>query len=131
MNKSFTVPSGSAAGDYTFSFVTDKGYGHVEGVAFCERTNGKASGRHAYLVGLKSTNGDAVIFDPLPKQLVLAAGEENDQNFLPYPERFINMGTQLPAGGIEYTITVRTTVTTDEDLVIDTTFKHVNYDVTL
>ena len=129
VNKTFTVASGSAAGDYTFSFTTDKGYGHVEGVAFCERTNGKASGRNPYLIGLKETNCDKVILDPLPKQLILAAGEENDQNFLPYPERFINMGTQMVAGGIEYTITVRTTATLDENLVIDTTFKHTNYDV--
>lgn len=129
VNKTFTVASGSAVGDYTFSFVTDKGYGHVEAVAFAERTNGKAAGSHAYLIGLKQTHADQVIFDPVPKSLLLAAGEENTQNFLAYEDRFLRQGTQMVAGGIEYSITIRTIAATDEDLVVDVTFKHTNYEV--
>jgi hypothetical protein len=129
VNKTFTIANATPAGDYTFSFVTDKGYGHVEAVAFAERTNGKAAGSHPYLIGLKQTHADQVIYDPVPKSLLLASGEENNQNFLAYEERFIRQGTQMVAGGLEYSITVRTLALLDEDLVLDVTFKHTNYEV--
>lgn len=128
VNKTLTIASGSAAGDYTLSFVTDKAYGHVEATAFSERTNGLA-GSHPYLIGLKKTHADQVLFDPVPKSLVLAAGEENTQNFLPYEDRFMKQGMQMEAGGVEYTVTVRTTDTLTQDLVLDVTFKHTNYEV--
>ncbi len=129
VTKTLTVASGTAVGDNILSFVTDKAYGHVESVAFAERTNGKAAGGHPYLIGLKKTHADQVLFDPVPKSLVLASGEENNQNFLSYEDRFIKQGTQMEAGGQEYTITVRTTAVLDEDLVLDVVFKHTNYDV--
>lgn len=129
VNKKFTIANGSAAGDYTLGFVSDKGYGHVESIAFCERQNGINAGKHPYLIGLKQAQGEQTFFDPIPKSLVLASGEENDQNFLAFEDRYLKMGTQMPAGGIEYTVTITTTAALTEDLIVDVTFKHTNYDV--
>lgn len=130
VSKKFTIASGSAAGDYTLNITTDKGYGNVEGIAFCERQNGlTGTTKHPFLIGLKQAQGEQTFFDPVPKALVLASGEENDQNFLPFEDRYLKMGTQMPASGVEYTVTITTTAVLTEDLVVDVVFKHTNFDV--
>lgn len=128
--KRYKLESGSQAGQYTFEYKTDLAYNHVECVGFSEFSDGLLAGNHYYTIGLKQSQGENVLLDPIPKVFLLTAGL-NLTNNLRFDDRFLPMGYSMPAGGISYTLTLVTSAALTEDLQLDVVYKLVNYEVKL